>query len=317
MSTNQVNILFQAGRVVGGSCYKGRTHNKKGELLLFKSGVKKGQPRTDWSLGVAYPKNGTTHFNQTPWGKLVYDEAVREFPRGEYQQPAFSWKIQDGDSTVPNKEMRRNCDRVGYPGHWIVWFGGTNPPQLAKLENKRAVPFLEPNGIKPGYWVQVSGSTKRNDGETAGMYMNQHIVCLVGIDEEIAYGPDLESVGFGEGVALPAGVSMTNFPTAATLPLPAFEPPVHPAYSSPAQVAAVPPVTQTAVTPHPSFLTPSVPLPSAPMGLPALPVPNPVLAPPLPPAEPRMTAAAQGATYAQMLAGGWTPDLMRQHGMLA
>lgn len=314
MSTNQVNILFPAGRVVGGSCYKGRTKNKKGEPLIFKSGARIGQPRTDWSLGVAYPKNGTTHFTQTPWGKQIYDEAVRSWPRGEWQQPTFSWKVQDGDSAALNKEMRKNCDRVGYPGHWVVWFGGTSAPQLAKLENGKAVEFTVENGIKPGYWVQVSGSTSQNTGETAGMYMNQHIVCLVGIDTVIEYGPDLDSVGFGTGVALPAGVSMTNFnlPNPATMaPLPAAGidfaarlTQVAAAASPPAQqVAQLQP--QIAVQPHAGFLNPGVP------AVPAVALPPPV------PQSPLLTAKAGGATYAQMIGAGWNDGLLRQHGYLA
>lgn len=314
MSNEALNILFPAGRLVWGNLYKGRDKNSKGELLVYKTGAQVGKPRVDFSFGVAFPKNGTTHFTQTTWGKQIYDEAVRAFPRGEWQQPTFSWKVADGDSTAPNKNMRKNCEKVGYPGHWVVSFAGSLAPQLAKLnEFKRAVPLTELNAIKPGYWVQVSGSTKGNTGETAGMYVNHHVVCLVGIDTVIEYGPDLDSVGFGQGVTLPAGVSMTNFPVAAALPI--GQGVALPATS--AGLPIVPAVTQTAVQPHPSFLTPSVPLPSAPVGLPVPALPAAVLTPALPPAEPRMTALAAGASYAQMLAGGWTPELMKQHGMLA
>ncbi len=35
------------------------------------------------------------------------------------------------------------------------------------------------------------------------------------------------------------------------------------------------------------------------------------------PAGFRMTPAAQGSTYAQMQAGGWTHEMMVQHGMVA
>jgi len=55
--------------------------------------------------------------------------------------------------------------------------------------------------------------------------------------------------------------------------------------------------------------------PAMPVAPPVMPVAPPVMPVAAPPVH-TMTAAAQGATYEQMTAGGWTDDLLVQHGMM-
>jgi hypothetical protein len=68
-----------------------------------------------------------------------------------------------------------------------------------------------------------------------------------------------------------------------------------------APVVAPPPLPAAPVVPNPAILVPPVP------GVPAV--------PPAPPAR-VMTAAAQGASYADLIAKGWTDALLVQHGLM-
>jgi hypothetical protein len=90
------------------------------------------------------------------------------------------------------------------------------------------------------------------------------------------------------------------FPAAPVAPPVAATAPVY-APPAPAVATPVPVVPNTAVLAVP--------------GVPAVPAAPP--APPAPPAvTPQMTAKAAGATYESFIKGGWTDELMRQHGMI-
>jgi len=127
-----------------------------------------------------------------------------------------------------------------------------------------------------------------------GLYLNHNMVALSGYGPEIVVGPDPTSVGFG-AAPLPPGASAV--PTGAFAPAPAA-PPVAPAPVAP-PVAPAPVAPPVAVAPNPAFLAP--PPPAAP---PAAPVRV-------------MLPAANGASYEQLLAAGWTDAQMVQHGMMA
>src|SRR5574337_884244 len=88
------DILFPAGRMVGGNLDKlfPRTE-ANGTPKLGKD----GQPEMQCSFGFAIPKTGETHWNQTPWGKTIYDTGAAAHPN-LVASPAFSWKVIDGDS---------------------------------------------------------------------------------------------------------------------------------------------------------------------------------------------------------------------------
>jgi AsmA protein len=40
---------------------------------------------------VAIPKAGEAHWNQTEWGQKIHQQAVADWPNGEYNAPAFAW----------------------------------------------------------------------------------------------------------------------------------------------------------------------------------------------------------------------------------
>ncbi len=253
-----IDILFPAGRLVGGSLYIGQTKNDKGEPLVFKSGKNAGQPRTQYSFGVAFPKAGTAHWKETEWGAKIYAEGQKTAEKF-YQGRFFAWKITDGDSTEPNKKGNKPCDREGYPGNWVIWFSGNFAPNLFNANGTERL--TTPDLIKAGHWVQVLGETEFNKNtESPGMYQNFKMVAHSGYGEEIVLKADVDasSVGFGAG-ALPPGASATPVagmsdqapPPAAPAPQaasPTPPPPPHTSYMGetappppPAPAAAFPP----------------------------------------------------------------------------
>ena len=321
------DILFPVGRLVGGSVDKPETTNSKGEPLTVKSGANKGQPRVEFSFGVAFAKQGEQSWAQTSWGAVIYKAATDGYPNGEHQHPTFSWKVIDGDSQIPNKKGNKPCDREGYKGHWIVWFSGGMAPKLFDIIGNRPGDATRPIGnhkILKGFFVQVYGSTNDNKpSETPGVYINHNMVALAAYGDEIRSGPDANEVGFGMTGALPAGASTIPagaaalppataavMPGAAALPpaiaavMPGAAPVAMPGAVHHAAVAAAAPI---AVAPNAAYAPAAVA--PAPMAPPAAP------APAAPPAGPVMSPTSP-YTYQALVDAKWTEDQMRAHGYL-
>lgn len=104
---------------------------------------------------------------------------------------------------------------------------------------------------------------------------------------------------------------VARYPAPAAPPLPVAPPvaPASPAVASPAP--ASPPVA-----PYTGYMgnAPSTPAPT--VAAPPSPAPPPSAPPAIPSPTRAMTAAANGATYEQMIAAGWTDDTLRAHGMM-
>ena len=303
--TEAVQLLTPVGRLVAGDLYEPNTEDATGRPLVVKTGANAGKSREDWFFALAIPKGSETRWTDTPWGKTIWDVAVKAWPNGQYQSPAFAWKVEDGDSTVPNKRGRRNVDREGYPRHWILKFSSGYQSKLVNA-NGTAV-LLDPGVIKPGHYIQVFGSVAGNNStDTPGVFLNHSMVAHSGFGPEIQYGPDPASVGFGSA-PLPAGASaapvggMTVTGAAASLP-PMHVPPVV-VQSVPAAAVTASPPPLTVVPNHQFVAGPGAPPPPA---------------PPAPPAPARrMLPAAGGATYEAMIQAGWNDALLVQHGMMA
>lgn len=299
-----IDILFPPGRMVQGSVYKPNTTDADGKPLVVKSGPNAGQPRVDFFFAVAIPKTQAHWANEVhpdarigDWGAKIWNHAHAQWPQGQAQRSDFAWKIEDGDSQIPNKKGMKNCDREGYPGHWVIKFGGGYAPKIVNKEGTAAI--LEPDAIKCGYYVQVFGNVSSNESsQTAGIYMNHKIVALNGFGEEISYGPDPTQVGFG-AVA----------PGASAVPLGGMTPPVP---GVPASAPPVPGVAPAAPVPTPAPNTGFVAGPAS-----APPPPGAAAVAPPPPAAPvrQMTAAAT-ATYEAYIAGGWTDAQLIANGLM-
>ena len=80
--------------------------------------------------------------------------------------------------------------------------------------------------------------------------------------------------------------------------------------------AAAPVPMPTALAPVPM---PTAPVPSAPVPMPAAPAPAPypqILTPAAPVVAKTMTAKANGVTYDQYVAAGWTDDMLVSEGLM-
>src|ERR1700743_2258727 len=216
LMSQRVNILTPVGRLVMGSLYKPSTKDADGNPLVFKSGANAGQARSNYFLALAIPKDGRP-WNQTEWGKLIFETGKAAFPQA-HAAPTFAWKVTDGDDTTPNTRGKRACDTEGFPGNWILRFSGSFAPKVYREENGAYVQVTEENYIKPGYYVQISGTVSGNGSQQRpGLYLNHSMVAFTAYGQEIHFGPDANSVGFGQA-PLPAGALAT--PAASSVPLP-------------------------------------------------------------------------------------------------
>lgn len=289
---SKVNITSPVCRIVMGSLYDAQTTDAEGKPLVVKSGPNAGQPRINYFFAVAIPKGTETHWTQTPWGLQIWNVGNAAFPNAA-QSPAFAWKIEDGDSQIPNRNGRKPCDNEGWPGNWIVKFSGGFAPKIYRQEGSGYVQVLEKDFCKPGYYVEVAFSVDGNNSQQQpGVYLNHGMVCFRAYGPEIVFGPDVASAGFG-AAPLPPGAS--TVPLAGTAPLPSAAPVAPPVIAAPIAPPAV------AVTPRPEILTPPAP--------PAPPVAAPVRVP-------AMTAAANGVPYDQWIAQGWTDALLIGNGYM-
>lgn len=292
------NITSPVGRIVMGNLYDPSATDAEGKPLVVKTGPNAGQPRVNYFFALAIQKGAEPHWAHTPWGQIIWNVGNLAHPQAA-QSPAFAWKVEDGDSQIPNKKGRKPCDNEGWKGHWILKFSGGYAPKVYQQEGGGYVQVMQKDFCKPGYFVEVAFSVEGN-GSTSqpGVYLNHSMVCFRAYGQEITFGPDVASAGFG-AAPLPAGASATPMPGA--IPMPGAAPaPLVPVGSAPmpqvpASVAPVP------VIPNIGF----VQVPSAP-------------AAPIPPAAPvrRMTPFAQGASYEDCIKNGWTDAALIQHGLM-
>ena len=300
MSSQKANLdlLLPAGRMVWGDLYKGRGTDMDGRPLTYKSGADAGKPRVSFDFGVAIPKNGTTHWAQTEWGKKIWEFGHAQWPQGQAQRNDFAWKIEDGDGTTPNKKGRKACDNPGYPGHWIVKLSSSIAPKLYKLGPNGPVMYADVDAIKPGDWIEAYANIASNDTlANPGLYLNHSMVCFRAYDKDgrFTFGPDAGAVGFGTGGL---GATATDAPVGGAS---AFAPPV----------PVAPPNAPTVATANPpAYAPPGLAQPQA-----APPPPN-APAAPAAPVGPVMLPKANGIPYESWVAKGWTDETLRANGYL-
>lgn len=316
MAQARTDILFPVGRMVMGDLYEPRTTDAEGKPLVIKNGPDIGKARVDYFLAVAIPKNpGEAAWWSTAWGQKIMAAGAAAFPQA-YQSPSFAWKVEDGDSAVPNKKGRKPCDNEGWKGCWVVKFSGGYAPRIVSADGSQQI--TEKGAVKCGYYVQVFGNVSGNGSVSQpGVFVNHSGIALAGYGPEINFGPDMAAVGFGKGVALPPGASATPL-AGAFNPAPAAAPVAMPGMPVQAAMPAVA-VAPTMVAPNTAFLQPPV-VGAVPGMVAAMPSPPAMQMPGLPPApaEPQLTpkGVASGFTYAQYRAGNWTDEVLRQHGLI-
>lgn len=296
-----ITLTTPVGRIVQGELWKPQEKtDQKGVKILQADGTQ----AVDYFFALAIAKQpGHTHWSQTDWGQQIWAEGHRAHPNFA-PHPNFSWKIEDGDSVIPNKKSKKNCDREGFPGHWVLKLrSGFLPPTY----NANGTAPMPAEAFKTGHYAQVNLSVKGNTGDSPGVYINPQMVALSGYGVEIVNTPDASEAGFG-AAPLPAGASaaplaapgLAGLPGAAAAPAPFAPAGVAPGLPSAPAMAAAPPAmspSSVPVAPNPAFLAGPVPPPAAPAG-------------------PQMTAKAGAFTYAQYIAQGWTDAALRAEGMM-
>lgn len=287
------------GRFVQGDCFTPQTKDQSGRPRVVKTGANAGQPNPVFFVGLAIPKTpGVTDWRQEPdpFFQTVLRVGQTDFPGGQWQRPDFAWKIIDGDSPLPNKSGRVINTIEGHAGHWVCRFQSSYPPKCFS----RAIGYAasqqlnDTTAIRRGYYITVNGSVTGNSEMTSnsGLYLNLDLISLEAFGPEIVSGPDAAAAFAAPPPALPAGAS--------TVPqVAAVAPPVAPAAAPPPVAPPAAPVAAPAPAPYAGYMAP--------------PAPPPVSAVP----GPMMLPAAQGATYEQMIAAGWTDATLIQYGMMA
>lgn len=323
-NTQSHSMLLPVGRLLAGDLYEPGITDMKGNPLVINSGPNKGQSRVDYWLAYGIQKTKAQWWEE-PWGAEILAKAHEFWPQGQAGRLPFSWKISDGDSaelviSERNPAGTRNCDREGYPGHWIVRIGSGYAPKIVDVQGN---PLTQPGLVKRGYYIEAFISMNSNEQITKpGIYINHNAIAYRAPGKEITSGLDTRKVGFGAS-ALPPGVTAIPTGNAAAIPgatAPAAATPPAPPYSPPAPPAAPAPTPPLAVTPQPAFLAPpgapaAPSAPPAPPAAPSAPPPPPVVAvdPLGAPAGYRMMNPA-GARYANFQAQGWTDIQLVQAG---
>jgi len=336
-AVERINLTLPPGRLVFSNFYEPKTHDHLGNRLKYKNGDLAGQDRDEYGGLIAIPKTRQNWWEEVSpdpnvgaWGQAIVNKANQDFPGGHAQNPNFSWKISDGDSTIPNSKNKRNCDNPYYVGHWLINITSDKPLVLCNRDGSARL--IEKDAIKPGYWVQASINVCGN-GELMkpGLYVGVNAVALNRIDEVINVGVNPATLGFGGSVAprgedVPAGYGQAMPTSAAAVPAtPGTAAPVTPVPaatgvpSTPAvpnvasavpatPVAAAVPATPVAAVPNTAFVRQAV-TPPAQVSPP--PVPAPVVA------TPQLVPTAKmptGQTLDAFREAGWNDDLLIQHG---
>jgi hypothetical protein len=202
-------ITTPVGRIVWGHPGKARTKtDQKTRQPVLDA---QGQPRQQWSFGVAFDK---ATFQQYVWPALAA-EAATIFPQGV--PPTFSWKYIDGDSI--DREGKPYNQRDGYAGCFVLAINTElMTPPIFKLVNG-AYQQLPAESIKCGDFVSLGLSLKANAPtdrtQTPGLYVNPLAI------EFVAYGTEIISQGAadpnaifkGQQHQLPPGASATPVTT--------------------------------------------------------------------------------------------------------
>lgn len=349
----KTDFLTPVGRLVQGDPFEAQTKNMRGQPLVTMSGqptqryfIAVAFRKDDANFGAFYAKLVEVARGSFP---NLFNA------QGQCSHPRFSWKLMDGDGVDENGKSNATKEGfAGH--WVVKFSSSFAPRCFHAGRYQPHEQIQDRNAIQRGYFVRVAGTIEGNDSEQKpGLYVNLPMVELAGVGPVITSGPDAASVFGGAAPALPQGAqplpmnagapAMPGMPAAPAMPgaMPGFTPPgATPAAPAPAVPgyglpnAAVPgalPATTyptspapapVAVPPNPAFLAGpgGVPGAAAPVaGMPAQAmapgVGAPIAYPSNPaPAVPQMTAAANGATYEQFRAQGWSDEQMRAQGYL-
>lgn len=200
---------------------------------------KDGSDMFTGAIGIAFPKDGTTSWDQTTWGAHIKAAAVAAYPRGEHTMKTFSWKITDGDSTEPNKKMVTPVSREGYAGHWVLFASSCFATPTFHVGKYMPLDVIQnKNEIKKGDYIRLVFNTVTNNStDSPGMYINPVMIELSRAGQPImsAGAPDAAAAFGGSAPVIPQGALIDTS--------------VAQAQVTPVAQAQVTPVAQAQVTP--------------------------------------------------------------------
>lgn len=169
-----VDILkTPVGRIVTGSLHEGSSQTWQGGKFVERPLKADGTKDFRWFIGLAIPKTD-------PEWNAVNQMLIRAAQAGNPCMVGangeavgdFSWKVIDGDSTIPNENKKIPCKQEGYPGHWILGIS-SNFPFVVWNINGEVIPA---NTVPCGHYIRAGVSAKPNNksGKQAGVYVNSH-----------------------------------------------------------------------------------------------------------------------------------------------
>lgn len=213
-----------------------RTKDDKGQPLVNGAG-ESYQTRT---VGIAIAKAGEASWQQTEWGRLLVAQAHADWKNGQHGNPHFSWKVEDGDSQVPNKKGRKNCEREGWPGHWVIKPSTNFPVKMVDAQGGPTTLTWE--DVYAGCFVQAHCSTRGNDRQDSpGVFVNLEILAFSAHGKRIEGTGSIDptTVGFGQSPLPPGAQAAPSGMATGAAPAPAPAPPPRQEFS--AGAAAAPP----------------------------------------------------------------------------
>lgn len=290
-----LDLTLPQGRIVQGHPMERQpvTDDNTGQVKLDQM----GQPRSRIFVAIAIPKAGEQQWNQTAWGQQIHQRAQQDWSNGEWQRNDFHFKVEDGDSQIPNRNGKRNCDREGFPGHWIV--KATTELQVRCYPNGKYDPMTDqitdPSVIKRGDYGRLAVSVKGNGpSQSPGLYINPTMFSHDFQGEPIlGDAPDPGAAFGGAAGAAPSGaMPVPGAPTQQPAP-PVQQPAAPQAPAAPA--APVQPATDFLNGPGNAGAPPAAPAPAAP-------------APQAPAAPEQFNVSGQVFTRDALVAAGWSDD---------
>ena len=207
------------GRIVQGSLWDKITMDSfTKKPLVFKD----GSPRSSMYVGLAIAKN---HAGYQGLMDFLTSQAMAVWPRGEWGQQGFAWKIYDGDLQV-------YAERDGFQGHTILRLTSNFD---VNIYNRDGGILSVSDGLgKPGDYIDAIISVAGNgDPRKPGVFLNIHAARFIGHGQPIIQKADYSSA-FSEPTAVPAGASISPVPPVQGIPAP---PPVPPVPSDPVLTA--------------------------------------------------------------------------------
>jgi len=309
------------GRFVQGDAFEAQTKDQQGQPLTIKTGPNAGQPTKRWFMAVAYRKDDPAtlpylmqlaQFAAQQWPAYFPNGAQPTPPLFGCTHPRFAIKIMDGDGMDDNGKPNR--EKAGFAGHWVVKYSTNaaapgvwqepNFDEMARVTDSRMLPR--------GYFVRINHGTQSNENDQRpGLYVNldKVAICADQNGAEIIQSGPTAAEAFGGGGSAPVAAAPSpqagGLVAAPGVDLDAYrragwtdEQLVQFGHATrAAPVASTPPAPVAPVTPSPTS-------------------PPPVQYNGFIPGARTMTAAANGATYEQMIASGWTDALLIQNGMM-